>query len=505
MSKRKRIQLFLEISVDLLAVGAANLISFWVCSSFNKLPDFTRDNVIIYVVCLILAQLIIFLGFTSSINLLKRSRLMETVSVLRNCLLTYMLFAVLLVLTKNTLINGRYLFIGSLFLYIAFSSGGRYILKRILMFRFSNSKMASLTGVITVSERAERYIRSLKLNWVRRLEGVALLDADYDSKNNAYCGTYYERIVDGSGKVTYKASATAETIREISGVKVVANADNFIDWVRSSSLDEVFINVPYGFELDMAAAVDELESMGVIVHINLPTLENLIENSDYDNVDCQIIAGTPSATLVATTPLTPTKAFLKRAFDILGGIIGCLLTVIILAVLAIPIKLESEGPVIFRQTRIGKNGRTFNIYKIRSMYSDAEERKAELMEENDMDGNMFKMENDPRITKTGKFIRRTSLDEFPQFFNVLKGDMSLVGTRPPTLEEFENYESHHKRRLSMRPGITGMWQVSGRSEIQNFEEVVRLDTEYIDNWTPWLDIKILFKTIGVVIRGDGAK
>ena len=139
------------------------------------------------------------------------------------------------------------------------------------------------------------------------------------------------------------------------------------------------------------------------------------------------------------------------------------------------------------------------------MYTDAEKRKAELMASNEMNGFMFKMDNDPRITKVGKFIRKTSIDELPQFWNVLKGDMSLVGTRPPTIDEFDKYESHHKRRLSMRPGITGMWQVSGRSDIQNFEEVVQLDCEYIDNWSPLLDIKILFKTVWVVLKGSGAE
>lgn len=139
------------------------------------------------------------------------------------------------------------------------------------------------------------------------------------------------------------------------------------------------------------------------------------------------------------------------------------------------------------------------------MYVDAEERKKELLAKNEMNGYMFKMDNDPRITKVGRFIRRTSIDELPQFWNVLKGDMSLVGTRPPTLDEFSKYESHHKRRLSMRPGITGMWQVSGRSKINNFEDVVKLDCEYIDNWSAWLDLKIMFKTVGVVLRGIGAE
>lgn len=143
------------------------------------------------------------------------------------------------------------------------------------------------------------------------------------------------------------------------------------------------------------------------------------------------------------------------------------------------------------------------MYKFRSMYVDAEERKAELMKQNEMDGLMFKMENDPRVTKVGKFIRKTSIDEFPQFFNVLKGDMSLVGTRPPTLDEFVHYKSYHKRRLSAKPGITGLWQVSGRNDIEDFEDVVKLDLEYIDNWSLGLDVKILLKTVGAVFKHTG--
>ena len=145
------------------------------------------------------------------------------------------------------------------------------------------------------------------------------------------------------------------------------------------------------------------------------------------------------------------------------------------------------------------------MYKFRSMYRDAEERKKALMEQNEMKGLMFKMTDDPRITKVGRFIRATSIDELPQFFNVLKGDMSLVGTRPPTVDEFMQYAGYHKRRLSIKPGITGLWQVSGRSNIEDFEDVVKLDLEYIDNWSLALDIKILFKTVLVVFKKDGSR
>ena len=157
------------------------------------------------------------------------------------------------------------------------------------------------------------------------------------------------------------------------------------------------------------------------------------------------------------------------------------------------------------QERIGKNGRRFKFYKFRSMYTDAEERKKDLMSQNTMVGGMFKVNDDPRVTPIGRFIRRTSLDELPQFYNVLIGDMSLVGTRPPTVDEYEQYTPEQKRRLSFKPGITGLWQVSGRSQITDFNEVVRLDVAYIDEWTIWSDIKILLKTFRVVLARDGAK
>ena len=168
--------------------------------------------------------------------------------------------------------------------------------------------------------------------------------------------------------------------------------------------------------------------------------------------------------------------------------------------------IKSPGPIFFKQERIGENGRRFYIYKFRSMYLDAEERKKELMAKNNIkDGMMFKMDNDPRIIKgIGHFIRNHSLDEFPQFWNVLKGDMSLIGTRPPTPDEWEKYELHHRSRLAIKPGITGAWQVGGRSDITDFEKVVQMDVDYIRHWSLSQDIKIIFKTIPAVFSGDGA-
>ncbi len=199
------------------------------------------------------------------------------------------------------------------------------------------------------------------------------------------------------------------------------------------------------------------------------------------------------------------EAAFKRIFDIVFAIIGIVLSSPIMIITAIAIKLDSPGPAIFKQVRVGKNGRHFKIWKFRSMYVDAEARKAELQAMNEVgDGMMFKIKDDPRITRVGKFIRKTSIDELPQFFNVLVGSMSFVGTRPPTLDEVEKYTTDQWRRISIKPGITGMWQSSGRSNITDFEKVVGLDVDYIDNWTPFMDIRILFRTVYELFKLTGS-
>lgn len=264
------------------------------------------------------------------------------------------------------------------------------------------------------------------------------------------------------------------------------------------SFDEVFIVTPDYSTDELRNLILDFENMGVTCRygLDLPDLSSQKKLTIYGNY--------PVVTY-AINRIDPVELVFKRIGDILGAIIGLVLCGIIWLFVAPAIKLDSPGPVIFSQIRIGKNGRRFKFYKFRSMYIDAEERKKELMEKNEVNGLMFKINDDPRITKVGKFIRKTSLDEFPQFWNVLIGDMSLVGTRPPTEEEFEHYNEHYRRRLSMTPGITGLWQVSGRSDIKDFDEVVKLDLEYIDNWSIGLDIKILLETIGAIFRRKGAE
>ena len=258
--------------------------------------------------------------------------------------------------------------------------------------------------------------------------------------------------------------------------------------------------------------MDELLEMGMVVHLNLAKVKSTRGQKQF----VETVGG---YTVLTTTMnyATDTQVLAKRALDILGGLVGCILTGLICIFVAPAIYISSPGPIFFSQIRIGQNGKPFKMYKFRSMYMDAEERKAELMAQNKMsDSRMFKLDFDPRVignkilpdgrhkTGVGEFIRKTSLDEFPQFWNVLKGDMSLVGTRPILQDELEQYELHHRARIAIKPGITGMWQVSGRSDITDFEEVVRLDTEYISNWNFGLDIKILLQTVKTVLKREGS-
>ena len=297
----------------------------------------------------------------------------------------------------------------------------------------------------------------------------------------------------------------------VGGIPVVANLDTVVEYVCREWVDEVFINLgseePYPETL-----VSQFTEMGVVVHIKIVKSSELVGQKQFVERMGNYTVLTTSINYVSERQI-----FLKRGMDILGGLVGCLITGLLFIILAPIIHKQSPGPIFFTQIRVGKNGKKFKMYKFRSMYMDAEERKKELMEKNRVkDGMMFKLDWDPRIIGSrqlpdgtvkkgvGNFIRDWSLDEFPQFINVLLGDMSLVGTRPPTVDEWEKYNLHHRARLATKPGVTGMWQVSGRSNITDFEEVVKLDKQYITEWNLGMDIKILLKTVGVVFKREGS-
>lgn len=305
--------------------------------------------------------------------------------------------------------------------------------------------------------------------------------------------------------------ADDEEQKEVSGIPVIRYGAQLLEYICREWVDEVLIDSAVSEEnrIELTA---KLEQMGVVVHQKLAGESNAVGQKRFVEPFGGYTVMTSSINYASGGAL-----FLKRAMDVAGGLVGCVFMGLIYIVVAPIILIESPGPIFFRQERVGRNGKKFYLLKFRSMYMDAEERKKELMAQNRVkDGMMFKLDKDPRIIGSkllpdgtykkgiGNFIRDWSLDEFPQFINVLKGDMSLVGTRPPTVDEWNKYELHHRARLAIKPGITGMWQTSGRSEITDFEEVVRLDTKYINEWSFGLDIKLLFKTVAVVFKKKGS-
>lgn len=288
------------------------------------------------------------------------------------------------------------------------------------------------------------------------------------------------------------------TLREVEGVPVCGTLADLETVVNDKAVDEIY----FAFErLDASEITEQVmlcEILGIPIRFSLSLFALPNSKVTFTQLD-QL----PVVTFY-TTLMTPVQAILKRLMDIAIAIVGLAITAVLYPWIAMRIRRESPGPVIFKQVRVGENGRRFKCYKFRTMGLDAEARKKELAAANQMDGPMFKIDRDPRVTEFGAFLRKTSLDELPQFFNILRGDMSVVGTRPPTPDEVSQYKTHFRRRLSIRPGLTGLWQVSGRSQISRFEDVLALDLHYIDHWSIWLDVKIIFRTIWVVLFGRGA-
>ena len=482
ITKREKMQYAYVFLTDLLALTVSVLLSWLITDGlFNVLVPYTAQDWMQTLCTLVLAFIVTFFCFDQTENIVTRRPGAEIKLSLKFNLMLCVIYSALMLLTKATMLDSRYFavtvpLINALLLPLAHGA-----LKRLLLHFQRSWGMESLVGIVTTADRADRLISEIGKDWSRRIVGVTLLEAPHE-----IVGT------------------------EIDGIAVKANFTDFMDWIRREALDEVYVDVPMDSGESFIPYLEEMESMGLTVHFRLPLLDR-IEEACCDETSAARLSRTlgrcagGSIVTMGTVELKLRDQIAKRCMDIVGGLVGCILSIPIIAIVAIPLKIESPGPLFFKQKRVGRNGRYFYIHKLRSMYMDAEERKKELMAQNEMNGLMFKMEDDPRVTKVGKFIRKTSIDELPQFFDVLRGDMSLVGTRPPTVDEYKQYESHHKRRLSMKPGITGLWQVSGRSNIEDFEEVVKLDVTYIDNWSLWNDIKILFKTVYVVFAGRGAK
>ena len=450
----------------------------------NAFYGFNPYETIIYrnmAVFLELADLVMIFAYGTMKSVLKRGYYRDFVVTLNHAIMVGALAVLYLFLLHEGQDFSRLTLMLTIIIYLVMTYIVRELWKKLLRKQMKDGGERKLL-IVTSEDVAEQVVLSMQENNYARfsLAGVAVIDADW-------------------------------TGREIHGVPVVANEETAAMYVCQEWIDEVLVVVsevlPYPSEL-----IEQLSETGVTIHLNLAKITSVPGKKQFVEKVGNYTVLTTSINYASTRQL-----MLKRLMDIAGGLVGCIFTGIICIFVGPAIYIASPGPIFFAQERVGKNGKKFKMYKFRSMYMDAEERKAELMKDNKLgDGKMFKLDFDPRVignkilpdgthkTGIGDFIRRTSLDEFPQFFNVLRGDMSIIGTRPPLISETNLYELHHRARLAIKPGITGMWQVSGRSDITDFEEVVRLDKEYITNWNIGLDIKILFKTILVVFRKDGS-
>ncbi|KIR02482.1 Undecaprenyl-phosphate galactosephosphotransferase [Lachnospiraceae bacterium TWA4] len=407
-------------------------------------------------------------------SILRRSALVEFQAVISHNVLVSLLALFYMYFNQITMPFSRMIYTQEFILSVIFMLGERIIWKAYLRTMMLKTKNQEIVLVVTVRENIASILENFKRAGIQtyKIHMIAFMDAP---------------------------EADSEVITEYEGIPVIThqlNMKELMDYVTHNVIDEVFISLPnIKFTKTIAS---KFIDMGITVQIDMEEIFTGLPNQSLN------VFGGHKTISSSIRVVSPVELWLKRLMDIIGAIVGLIFAFIAGFIFGPIIFIQSPGPIIFTQTRVGKGGRTFKIYKFRSMYMDAEERKAELMSQNKMSGQMFKMDNDPRIIPIGHFIRKYSIDELPQFYNILKGDMSLVGTRPPTVDEVKKYKSHHKARLSAQPGLTGKWQVSGRNDISNFEDVVAMDEDYIRNWSLLLDIKIIFQTIYVVLTGKGA-
>jgi exopolysaccharide biosynthesis polyprenyl glycosylphosphotransferase len=467
------------ILMDIVSLQLAFILAYNI--RFGFINPYQDEEYLNLAIVYVLIDFFVAILFDSFKNVLKRSGYRELVAVVKHVVLVEGLTLFYLFSTQRGDLYSRISFYVMIPLYAGITLLGRLLWKRGLKKGKFHGSDKSLI-IIAPREKLQECIENV-----------------CDTNYNAY------RSV---GAVASDAACKGQYIGDI---PIVADYDELIDYICREWVDEVFFSLEYPKE-EETRVIETLTHMGVVVHMAIARADHLAANR-------QQVERLGNYTVVTTglNYATPTQLFLKRTMDIAGGLIGCIITLLLTIIFGPLIYISSPGPIFFAQERVGRNGRRFKMYKFRTMYMDAEERKAELMAQNRVgDGMMFKLDFDPRIIGNrtlpdgttregiGSFLRKTSLDEFPQFFNILLGDMSLVGTRPPTVDEWEKYEPHHRARLSFRPGLTGLWQVSGRSNITDFEEVVKLDTEYIDEWSIGQDCRILVKTVKVVMGNDGA-
>ena len=467
---RKAILLVIDIICVIASFSLAYLIRYNDVMSFSGRSIFSDYYQRTIAALLLIGALVFFLHDTGKDSITERGLFQNFTTVVKNTVSMLIYTVIYLFITQEGILVSRYV-IGVFFVIFMILDYVMRMLYRLFLIKVAGS-VANAVNIMLIAKSADapqviRRIQSMQGALIH-ISCITLLDED-------------------------------RVGRSIEGVPVVGNRENYLETHRNNVYDEVLIYLPYDYRFELKKMINGFEQMGVTVNVHIEVFDmDVRERSIRTIADYHVVS-------FRSRNISTWELFLKRMIDIVGSLIGLVFFMLAYIIIGPIIRLTSPGPVLFAQTRVGINGRRFKLFKFRSMYADAEARKAELEKENQMQGFMFKMENDPRITPIGKFIRKTSIDELPQFINVLTGDMSLVGTRPPTVDEYEKYLNYHMRRLSIKPGITGLWQVSGRSDISDFEQVVRLDLEYIDNWSLLLDFRLLFRTLKVVFLGRGAK
>jgi len=468
--KNRMIETYSLLLIDMVALILAYTLSLLIYA-VTKLELYDQGTHQMGYVYLLLFCVLYSVFVEGNRDFFTRGYYVELVAIVKYTITLMIGLVMVMFFTKEIALLSRLIFVYFAIFNVLFTYVFHILFKKYMLVYYRKSNNSNKVMVITNSEKAEKIVGDLQgaAAWNSQVTGVSLMDV----------------------------SRVGETI---GGIPVVADADSLYDVSKQMTLDEVFISLPDYSHERVKEMIIAFESMGVVCHYAV----DFIEVEDGSERMIENFAGY-AVVSYSLNYFDVRRLFIKRFMDIVGGLIGLLLTAVMTPFVALAIKIESPGPVFFSQVRIGKNGRRFKIYKFRSMYIDAEERKKELEAQNELSGPMFKMENDPRITKVGKFLRKTSIDETPQFYNILIGQMSLVGTRPPTEDEFEQYSMYYRRRLSITPGLTGMWQVNGRSEVTDFEDVVKYDLEYIDNWSLGLDVKLILKTFTSVLFHKGAK
>ena len=394
-------------------------------------------------------------------------------------------------LFRETLDMFKVVFCSGLLLTLIIFAFKFYFVSRLFIGIFLIINFIALSLHRTMVRLLARYVRIKGINYRNLLvvgTGERAINIVKKVEKNSHWGLRIEGLIDKNPSLIGK---------EISGIKVIGALENIAQILKERVIDEVIFLVPRKWLDEIEEAIHVCEEIGVTVRLATDFHNPFIGKIDFGELD-----GIPLLTL-STTPQKTDLLFIKRLLDILISLIALFLISPILLATAIVIWIDSSGPILFKQKRVGLNGRTFTFYKFRSMVKDAGQIRSRFGHLNEMSGPVFKIREDPRLTKVGKFIRKYSIDELPQLFNVLKGDMSLVGIRPPIPEEVEKYEGWQRRRLSMKPGITCIWQVRGRNQV-DFDQWMKMDLHYIDSWSLMLDLKLLFKTIPAVLFKKGA-